>query len=267
MSENREFHGSSVDAAVEQAMKLLDRNRDEIEYEIADSGSVGFLGIGSRDARIIVSNASVSHNWVDSSDVVEETFNSPPPEPTEDLKITEEPEVPGSQESLVDEAQDNSDEPAEPEVVSEEALAAIREHTVGILDAMGLDARVDIYDAGDFVAVDVATSEAGLFIGQKGETIDALQHLLNVIAYKNQPFGKRIVLDSEGYRQRRIEAIEGMAHRSARRAIREQRTVELPPMNASERRIVHVYLKENIQVDTNSAGDGGERRVVISPQS
>lgn len=260
MSENREFHGYSVDSAVEQAMRLLGRGRDEIEYEVADSGSVGFLGIGARDARIIVSDAGVAHNWVDSNEVVEETFNPAPPELTEDPKLTEKPETASSEEPP-------ADEPPEPEVASEEMLAAVQEHMVGILDAMGLDARVDIYDAGDYIAMDVATSEAGLFIGQKGETIDALQHLLNAISYKNHPFGKRIVLDSEGYRQRRIEAIEGMAHRSARRAIREQRTVELPPMNASERRVVHVYLKENSQVATNSAGDGGQRRVIISPQS
>ncbi|MDP8950429.1 MAG: protein jag, partial [Actinomycetota bacterium] len=76
---------------------------------------------------------------------------------------------------------------------------------------------------------------------------------------------KRIILDAEGYRQRRIEAIQGIAHRTARRAIRERRTVELPPMSPSERRIVHLFLRDNLKVTTFSEGSGENRRVKISP--
>jgi spoIIIJ-associated protein len=133
------------------------------------------------------------------------------------------------------------------------------------MDAMGLDATVDAYDAGEVVAVDVATNETGLFIGQKGETIDAIQYLVNVAVYRDRPFVKRIVVDSEGYRQRRVEAIQGMAHRTARRAIREKRPLSLPPMSAAERRVVHLFLKENPKVTTSSEGKEEERRVVVSP--
>ena len=104
---------------------------------------------------------------------------------------------------------------------------------------MGLDARIDVYDTESYVAVDVTSAEAGIFIGQKGETIDAFQYLLNVAIYRDRSYIKRIVVDSEGYRQRRIEAVQGIAHRMARKAVREGRSVELPPMNTSERRIVH----------------------------
>jgi spoIIIJ-associated protein len=83
--------------------------------------------------------------------------------------------------------------------------------------------------------------------------------------YRRRPFVKRIILDAEGYRQRRVEAIQGIAHRTARRAIRERRAVELPPMNSSERRIVHMFLKDNPRVTTASEGSGGNRRVRISP--
>jgi len=130
---------------------------------------------------------------------------------------------------------------------------------------MGLDATVDAYDAGDVITVDVSTEETGLFIGQKGETIDAIQYLLNVAVYKNHPFVKRIVVDSEGYRKRRIEAIQGMAHRTARRALREKRPLSLPPMSAAERRVVHLFLKENPKVTTSSEGKEEDRRVIVSP--
>jgi spoIIIJ-associated protein len=130
---------------------------------------------------------------------------------------------------------------------------------------MGFDATVDAYDAGHAVEVDVVTEEIGLFIGQKGETIDAIQHLVNIVIYRERPFLKRIVVDSEGYRQRRIEALQGMAHRTARRARREKRPLSLPPMSAAERRVVHIFLEENPDVVTSSEGEDDNRRVIISP--
>ncbi len=284
MSESREFHGASLEEALTRAAAVLNVNESQLDYEVIDEGSTGFLGIGGRDARIQVRNSSSSDNWVDSEKVVQEAFaqETAHPNPETDEPVSDEsfPEVTTNEEAsdsgasmpepepLDSDAAVSVSEPSEStEEVSEETLAGIKAYTEELLVTVGFESRVDVYDAGDFVAVDVATEEAGLFIGQKGETIDAFQHLLNVVAYKGRPFGKRLVLDSEGYRQRRIEAIQGMAHRSARRASRELQTVELPPMNASERRIVHVYLKDNTQVITDSEGSGNERRVTISPAS
>jgi spoIIIJ-associated protein len=130
---------------------------------------------------------------------------------------------------------------------------------------MGFEARIEVYDAGGFIAADVATDNTALFIGQKGETIDALQYLINVAAFRERRFFKRVVLDAEGYRQRRVEAIQGMAHRTARRAVRERRTVEMPPMNSSERRVVHLFLSDYPSVTTESEGTGDNRRVKVSP--
>src|SRR5918993_576124 len=86
-------------------------------------------------------------------------------------------------------------------------------------------------------------------------------------AFRERPYFKRVVLDAEGYRQRRVEAIQGMAHRTARRAVRERRTVEMPPMNSSERRVVHLFLSDNPGVTTESEGSGDNRRVKVSPSS
>jgi spoIIIJ-associated protein len=74
-----------------------------------------------------------------------------------------------------------------------------------------------------------------------------------------------MIVDSEGYRQRRVEALQGMAHRTARRALREKRSLSLPPMSAAERRVIHLYLKENSHVTTSSEGQEEDRRVVVSP--
>jgi len=250
MTVEREFNAATAEEAVENAAVELGISADEVSYEVVDAGSSGFMGIGARDARILVS-------------VEEARDEAQPAVPQE----TSEPETEAAMESERD-VEINSEEVPEavPEEVPAELLDGTRQYMETVVRGLDLaDARLDIYDAGEFVAVDVATEEAGLFIGQKGETIDALQYLLNVAVYRDRPFAKRITLDSEGYRQRRTEALQGMAHRSARRAAREQRTVELPPMNPAERRVVHVFLKDNRQVTTASEGIGENRRVHISP--
>jgi spoIIIJ-associated protein len=182
----------------------------------------------------------------------------PEPEPSENAATADS--------SILSEVYGESSE-SEQVQAPDELLVEIRVLVSSVLEAMGFEARVEVYDAGGFIAADVAPDNTALFIGQKGETIDALQYLVNVSAFRDRPFFKRVVLDAEGYRQRRVEAIQGMAHRTARRAVRERRTVEMPPMNASERRVVHLFLSENPGVSTESEGSGDNRRVKVSPTS
>jgi spoIIIJ-associated protein len=248
MKETREFNATTVDEAVEKASATLGLSVKELSYEVVDAGSEGFLGIGARDARIVVevSEMARTDNAEEPDETNEEPTDAPPPPLDLSEVLGESPE-------------------AEEVDVPEELLGEVRTLVTSVIEAMGFESRIDVYDAGSFIAVDVASDNTALFIGQKGETIDALQYLINSAVYRKRPFAKRIVLDAEGYRQRRVEAIQGIAHRTARRAIRERRTVELPPMSPSERRIVHLFLKDNPQVTTASEGSGENRRVRISP--
>ena len=261
MTESSEFYASTIDEAVEKAARELGLTSAEVSYRVLDEGNSGFLGIGARDARIVV-EAPAQHTAgeVDelpettrAENVVVDEAESEPSESAGDAGSSSLSEVYGEQ----------SD--SEEIVAPEELLEEIRALVSSILDAMGFEARVEVYDAGGFIAADVAPDNTALFIGQKGETIDALQYLVNVSAFRARPFFKRIVLDAEGYRQRRVEAIQGMAHRTARRAVRERRTVEMPPMNSSERRVVHLFLSDNPGVTTESEGSGNKRRVKVSP--
>jgi spoIIIJ-associated protein len=263
MTDSIEFYASTIDEAVEKAALELGLASAEVSYRVLDEGNSGFLGIGARDARIIV-DAPAQHTAGEVDELPETTLaenvvvdeaESEPSESAGDAGSSSLSEVYGEQ----------SD--SEEIVAPEELLEEIRALVSSILDAMGFEARVEIYDAGGFIAADVAPDNTALFIGQKGETIDALQYLVNVSAFRERPFFKRIVLDAEGYRQRRVEAIQGMAHRTARRAVRERRTVEMPPMNSSERRVVHLFLSDNPGVTTESEGSGDNRRVKVSPSS
>ena len=252
-----EFYASTIEEAVEKAALELGLSSEEVSYRVLDEGNSGFLGIGARDARIIVQasapHASGEDEHPETTPAENVVVDEPEPEPSENAGSSTLSEVYGEQ----------SD--SEEIVAPEELLEEIRALVSSILDAMGFEAHVEVYDAGGFIAADVAPDNTALFIGQKGETIDALQYLVNVSAFRERPFFKRIVLDAEGYRQRRVEAIQGMAHRTARRAVRERRTVEMPPMNSSERRVVHLFLSENPGVTTESEGTGDNRRVKVSP--
>ena len=257
MTDSREFYASTVDEAVEKAALELGLSSAEISYRVLDEGNSGFLGIGARDARIIVQASALHVSGEDehpeSTPAENVVVDEPEPEPSENAGSSTLSEVYGEQSE------------SEQVEAPQELLDEIRALVSSVLDAMGFEARIEVYDAGGFIAADVAPDNTALFIGQKGETIDALQYLVNVSAFRDRPFFKRIVLDAEGYRQRRVEAIQGMAHRTARRAVRERRTVEMPPMNSSERRVVHLFLSENPGVTTESEGSGDNRRVKVSP--
>jgi spoIIIJ-associated protein len=251
MTQTREFNGATVEEAIERASATLGLSAEDLSYEVVDTGSDGFLGIGARDARILVEVPGTASLEEEPEPAAEEEYA--------ELAGTDEP-APLELSEVLGESSD-----AENVAVPEELLDEIRSLVTAVVEAMGFESRIDVYDAGGFVAVDVTSDNTALFIGQKGETIDALQYLVNAAIYRKHPFVKRIVLDAEGYRQRRVEAIQGIAHRTARRAIRERRSVELPPMNPSERRIVHLFLKDNPKVTTASEGSGDNRRVRISP--
>jgi spoIIIJ-associated protein len=261
MTDSREFYASTVDEAVEKAALELGLSSAEISYRVLDEGNSGFLGIGARDARIIV-EAQALHK---SGEEVESPETTPVVNAAVDVPASEPSDDAGnSGSSTQSEVYRESSESQQVEA-PEELLDEIRTLVSSVLDAMGFEARVEVYDAGGFIAADVATDNTALFIGQKGETIDALQYLINVAAFRERRFFKRVVLDAEGYRQRRVEAIQGMAHRTARRAVRERRTVEMPPMNSSERRVVHLFLSDYPSVTTESEGTGDNRRVKVSP--
>jgi spoIIIJ-associated protein len=257
MTEEREFYAATVDEALSKAAEELGLPTQELSYSVLDEGASGFLGIGARDARILV-ETTVAAPEVQAEEDPLATL----PDDEDDAEPSEFDAEPGTS-PLAEVYGESSD--AEQDEAPEELLDEVRDLVSSILVAMDFDARVEVYDAGGFIAVDVASEDTALFIGQKGETIDALQYLVNVSAFKERSFFKRIVLDAEGYRQRRVEAIQGMAHRTARKAVRERRTVEMPPMNSSERRVVHLYLSDNPNVTTESEGTGDGRRVMVSP--
>jgi spoIIIJ-associated protein len=151
------------------------------------------------------------------------------------------------------------------ETIPEEAAERVRAIVTRVVNALGLHATVDIDESDDEIRATVNGDDLGLLIGKHGSTIDALQHLAFRAAFRGEEIRKQVVVDAAGYRERREGALHRMADRAAAEALRYARPVELEPMRATERKIVHTYLSERTDVETHSEGDEPDRRLVVSP--
>jgi spoIIIJ-associated protein len=150
--------------------------------------------------------------------------------------------------------------------VPEEPSERVREVVGRVIEALGLDASVEVVETAEEIRATVdGPDEMGRLIGRHGQTIDALQHLAWRAAFHDRDERKSVIVDAAGYRQRREEALQRQADRAASEALRFGRPVELEPMSASERKTVHNYLAERTDVETHSEGDEPERRLVVSP--
>ena len=151
------------------------------------------------------------------------------------------------------------------ETIPEEPAERVRAIVMRVVNALGLHATVDIDETGDEIRATVNGDDLGLLIGKHGSTIDALQHLAFRAAFRGAEIRKQVTVDAAGYRERRAGALHRMADRAAAEALRYGRPVELEPMRATERKIVHTYLSERTDVETHSEGDEPDRRLVVSP--
>jgi spoIIIJ-associated protein len=134
-----------------------------------------------------------------------------------------------------------------------------------VVRALGLDATVEETEDDDTVTGTLHGDELGLFIGRHGQTIDAVQHLAQRMAGARGTDGRRIVIDAEGYRERREAMLQRQADHAAADALRSGRAVALDAMTASERRLVHEYLRDHGEVQTYSEGDEPDRHLVVAP--
>jgi spoIIIJ-associated protein len=157
-----------------------------------------------------------------------------------------------------DEDADLIDEELEPAEALEELLEEIA-------DGLGLEVKVVVEESDGVLSGRLEGEDVGLFIGRRGQTIDAVQHLAQRIVFPGGPSPVRVAIDADGYRERRAELLRADADDAAEEALRSGRAVELDAMPPSERRIVHEYLRDRGGVETHSEGDEPERYLVVSP--
>jgi spoIIIJ-associated protein len=146
------------------------------------------------------------------------------------------------------------------------AEETVRELLERVVEALGLDADIETSDDGETCTGTVNGEDLGLFIGRHGQTIDAVQHLAQRMAGpRSGDAARRIVVDAEGYRERREQMLQRQADQAVEDALRHERPVALDAMTASERRLVHEYLRDHDGVQTYSEGDEPDRHLVVAP--
>ncbi len=133
-----------------------------------------------------------------------------------------------------------------------------------IFSEMELEVDIKITETAEKVMVELSGENMGILIGRRGETLDALQYLASVVANKGGEGYKKVMVDTENYRQKREETLVRLAHRVADRVIRYNKSVTLEPMNPYERRIIHSALQDNKSIETYSVGEEPNRKVVIA---
>jgi spoIIIJ-associated protein len=153
------------------------------------------------------------------------------------------------------------------EAPSDSDLAGqVRDLVERICTGIGVRCRIEIDEGDEVLTATCIGSNLGLLIGKHGQTIDAIQYLVNAIVWRSRPGDRKdLIVDAAGYRERRRAALEALALRSAEEALATRSRVELEPMTAVERKTIHVRLKEFDGVETGSEGTEPNRFVVILP--
>src|SRR4051795_4498490 len=143
----------------------------------------------------------------------------------------------------------------------------VRDLLEHVSEALALQASVDVEEDGRIIRATLEGEDLGLFIGRHGQTIDAVQHLAFKAATRDQPpaAGLRVVVDAAGYRERREQALQRQADEAVDKVLNSRRPVALDAMSATERKVVHEYLKDREDVETYSEGTEPDRHLVVAP--
>jgi spoIIIJ-associated protein len=149
--------------------------------------------------------------------------------------------------------------------IPQEPVERVRALVERVVEALDLDADVDVEETSEEIRASVDGEDLGPLIGRHGATIDALQYLAVRAAFTRGGERKTVVVDAAGYRERRAQALHREADRAVADALKANHAVELEPMTATERKVVHTYLSERPDVETHSEGDEPNRRLVVSP--
>ncbi len=255
-----DYSGRTVEDALKAAEADLGVSRDNLAVEVLSSGSRGLFGIGAEDARIQVRQLQPARPPASAS---AQPAVSEAPEPEVVAAVDGTSDYPEA-EDYEDEEDEGGDETTPHPIANlpEEASKILRE----LLAAMGFHAEVSVRSTEAPVILEVRGENLGALIGRRGDNLSALQFMVNLILARGRRAWPRVVIDVENYRSRREDSLRALAERTAYRVQRNGRPFTLEAMPASDRRVIHLSLRERSDVETYSIGEGPARRVVIAPK-
>jgi len=229
-----EVEGKSKEDAIEKAARELGVPAEEIGVEILSDSSRGFFGLGGRKVKVRAWSKRESREQLrDETDELKEGFQQ-----------------------IV--------RPSETKTTSKAKEA--KEALEGLLFWLSEQTSVEVKDeTKDRIRLEIHGDKTGLLIGKRGQTLDALQYLVNKMVNKSADSSKRIEVDMEQYRKRREQSLRNMATRLGEKVKKKKKPITIEPMNAHDRRIIHLTLKNDQSLETRSVGKGEMRKLVIHP--
>lgn len=263
--EIKEYTGKTVEDAITAASIELGLTSDKINYEVIEHGSSGFLGFGSKDAKIKVT--------IGTPEVKEEPKKEEAPKADKKPVKNEAPkkeaskkEAPKKDTSKKEAPKSEKRESAKESSNPTASIPVVKDFLDNVFKAMELEVNVNIeYDEADkTLLVDLSGPEMGVLIGKRGQTLDSLQYLANLAANRSSDGYVRVKIDTEDYRRRRKETLENLAKNCAYKVKRTRKPVILEAMNPYERRIIHAALQNDNYVTTHSEGEEPYRHIVIT---
>jgi spoIIIJ-associated protein len=235
-----EIEGKTIDEAIEKACSEFNVSREKLNIEIISDGATGFLGLGSKKAKIKASIMSI--------DMAMDT----PAEQSKKGAQKKSPPISGS---------------IEPEGPEDSETTATRAKRIleGILLRMNLDCPLTVEETADKILLKIKGDGSGLLIGKRGQNLDAIQYIVNKSVSKYTNNRKMIVVDTESYRKKREESLIALAEKLAEKVRKSKKALTVGHMNAHDRRVIHLALQNDESLTTKSRGEGEFRKIVIMP--
>jgi spoIIIJ-associated protein len=260
MTASLEFKAKNIDKAVEKASAELNVPKKDLKYKVLSYGSSGIFGLSiakkakirvrlPKDSQALESKPEISEFQSDPAGVPES------PESSAELSLGDDDAVAKKNQ----EGQQLYSFPEDPVDIGRHVLQRI-------IDAITADAKISVERDSERIFFNVNGGNAGILIGKRGQTLDAIQTIVEKVINRHKEKRTRVLVDIEGYLETRKENLEKLAVRLAEKSKRTGKPMSLGQMNAYDRRIVHIALKDNPDVQTRSRGEGPLRKLVIFPK-
>ncbi|MEG0013129.1 MAG: RNA-binding cell elongation regulator Jag/EloR [Cellulosilyticaceae bacterium] len=237
----------TIDTAITDALIELGATTDQVNIEIIQKGSKGIFGIGAKNAKVKVTLKEIEEDTLETiTDIVEETVLN---------------------KEVIKESPQPTKKIAKAEIDTEAASKLAIDFLTNVLKAINIEATINTKVVGDKLDIDISGDKMGIIIGKRGETLDSLQYLTNIVVNKGNEGYIKVMIDTENYRSRREDTLKKLAYKLAKKASQTKKPVILEPMNPYDRRIIHSALQDSRTVKTHSEGKEPFRRVVITPSA
>jgi spoIIIJ-associated protein len=251
--------GKTVDEAITEALIELGASTDEVNIEVISKGSKGLLGFGAKEARVKVTLKEETKETIELSEPKVKVLEKPIL-PKKEIKKEFKKEI---KKEIVKDSEDLV--VATPEELTE-VIRLAESFLYKLLKEMSIEGTVKSKVVNNNrIAISIEGNNMGIIIGKRGETLDAIQYIVNIIANKNRDEYIKVMLDTENYRSRREETLKKLAYKLSKKAHQTRKPIILEPMNPYDRRIIHAALQDSKIVKTHSEGKEPFRRVVITP--